>query len=55
MQIIKILQMKKITNIIIGAVIFLFPDSCSDFEFESYGAPTYENYWKSEDDVLAAA
>lgn len=28
---------------------------CSDFlEFESYGAPTFENSWKSDADVLAA-
>lgn len=49
--------MKKIAYIITGAVIFLLfsATSCSDFlEFESYGAPTYENYWKTDEDVLAA-
>lgn len=49
--------MNKISNILIGLILFsgTVLTSCSKFlEFESYGPPTYENYWKTDDDVLAA-
>ena len=44
-----------IYSIIITAALSLVLSGCSDFlEFDSYGAPTFENSWKSDQDVLAA-
>ena len=49
--------MNKISYIIIAliAISGMALSGCSKFlEFESYGPPTYENYWKTDDDVRAA-